>query len=217
MLCEFTVAQPYYTNVPEDRIVNTWHFFYEGEDTPSQTSFATVKDALMGFYEAGFSTVATNSKAAWVSASNWQIKAYDLAQAKPRVPVYSALDNFSGATATTSSVPPEVALCVSYQADYLPGINPQSMRGRIFIGGIGAGIQAGAANAFPAPSAVLVNAFAGAASVLVDPGPSDPLWSWVMYSQKLGVHWPVTKGWIDNALDTQRRRGQAPSGRTLWT
>ena len=126
MLCEFTVTQPYFTNVPEDVIVNTFHWVWDGASPPTNTELNAVADELMAFYALIFSSGTTNGRAPWAPNSNWKVKAYDLAQAKPRVPIYSATKTATCAISAAPTTPPEVALCLSYQADYLPGVNPAS-------------------------------------------------------------------------------------------
>lgn len=216
MLMEIQVKAPYFTNVPEDVITNVWHWVWDGGSDPTTGQCDSLKDALMGFYEAIFNSTTNAGLAPWVKATGWSIKMYDLAQPKPRVPYYTATDTFAGSSATTSAIAPEVALCVSYQADYINGVNPQSQRGRIYVGGIGTGVTNGTGSAFPVPGTTLINNACAAASTLAA-GPIATNWHWVIWSRKLGVYWTVTKGWVDNAFDTQRRRGQKATARTLWT
>lgn len=216
MLMECVVSAPYFTGIPEDVITNVWHWFWDDPTPPTQGECGTLKDALMGFYESCYTNTTNNALAPWVALAGWRIKMYDLATPKPRQPYYSATDTFAGTRATTSNIVPETALCLSYQADYLSGVNPASQRGRIYLGGIGAGVANGTVSTFPTPNNALVTAMCGAASSLAA-GPTAAHFQWVVYSRKLGVHWPVTKGWVDNAMDTQRRRGQAPNFRTTWT
>jgi len=42
-------------------------------------------------------------------------------------------------------------------------------------------------------------------------------WDWVVYSPTNGNTVNVDNGWVDNAFDTQRRRGLAVTARTNWT
>lgn len=45
---------------------------------------------------------------------------------------------------------------------------------------------------------------------------NDATWEWVVTSNALGGNLPVEGGYVDNAFDTQRRRGQAPTARSVW-
>ena len=164
-----------------------------------------------------FSSATLNGRAPWALSTGWTIKAYDLAQAKPRVPVYTWTGNTNCIAASNSQIPPEVAVCLSYKADPIPGNNPASMRGRMYIGGIGTGVAVGTGSAFPAPNGSLIAGMAAAATGWANGITGAPAWNWVVYSRKLGVHWNVTNGWIDNAFDIQRRRGNAATARTTWT
>jgi hypothetical protein len=42
-------------------------------------------------------------------------------------------------------------------------------------------------------------------------------WDWVVYSPTDDAYHEVANGWVDNAWDTQRRRGYKPTSRTTFT
>jgi hypothetical protein len=40
---------------------------------------------------------------------------------------------------------------------------------------------------------------------------------WSVYSPTTGLFVPITGGWVDNAVDIQRRRGGAATARQTWS
>jgi hypothetical protein len=44
---------------------------------------------------------------------------------------------------------------------------------------------------------------------------ADSAVKWVVYSPKLDAFAEVDNLWVDNAFDTQRRRGERPTARTV--
>jgi hypothetical protein len=118
-------------------------------------------------------------------------------------------------------LPDEVACCLSYRHfPYDAGINPQSQRGRIYFGPLNPDAFEGSGggdewNTPPRPATAFKNILAAAASDLEDANDADN--TWIVYSRVLDQGFAVTDGWIDNAFDTQRRRGVAATARTLWS
>ena len=108
MLCEFTVSQPYFTNTPEDRIVNTFHYFWDDVTPPVTQDFTNVKNELFAAYALIFSSATLAGRAPWAPSTGWTVKAYDLAQPKPRVPIYSVTEypvlTMASASSTMNSV-----------------------------------------------------------------------------------------------------------------
>lgn len=129
--------------------------------------------------------------------------------------------NFTvGAIAAGSPIdlPAEVAVCLSFHAD-LTGIPEKSgatrpaarRKGRVFIGPLNNFSQTGVPVVVGAP---IRDALAAAAITLSDAvGASQRVWS----RTGAALYGPIVGGWIDNAFDTQRRRGEAYTARTLWT
>lgn len=142
-----------------------------------------------------------------VAQTGHTLKAYDLADPLPRVPVHTSSWSFA-ANPTGADLPAEVALCISYQASAISGQSQASRRGRMFFGPLASG-----ANNSGRPAAALVSALASGFELFAETSATA--------SQVVGV-WSRTKGtfaaaqnyWVDNAFDTQRRRGLDPSSRT---
>lgn len=207
---------PYFSNLPEDVIINTFHFFWGGASYPTTTELQQIVTRLVAFYGTIWSTAGANDLAGWVNKTACSCKIYDLGDPTPRVPRLSVTAPLSCAQSTGGGLPCEVSLCISYQGTPLAGVPQASRRGRIYIGGIGAGGTGGTTTSFPVPSLVLRGAASSAATYLKGISASTS-WTWGVWSRKLGAFTAATNGWIDDAWDTQRRRGQAPSVRTLWS
>jgi hypothetical protein len=106
-------------------------------------------------------------------------------------------------------------LCLSFQAVKVSGQTQARRRGRVYIGGLGIVTTAGTTNSFPVPTGQVVTNLVNAAQNLGNDAP-DANWSWVVYSRANDIVVNVDNGWVDNAFDTQRRRGNAPSQRETF-
>lgn len=122
--------------------------------------------------------------------------------------------------ASGSNLPAEVAICLSYNATYGgtvefgPHTRPRArLRGRVFIGPL---LQL----AMATDTTTRRNEVAAAAMTDISKAGAalkasvDPIWS--TWSRKAGVSLPVAGGWVDDAFDTQRRRGEAAVTRTTF-
>ena len=144
-----------------------------------------------------------------IATNGHQIEFYKLSDPKPRVPVYVHNWNFTGAT-HSGSMPQEVAMVLSFQADKVSGLPQARRRGRVYFGPLG-----GAAEASGRPGTTLLSAVvAFGAALLSESNLAD--WTWVVYSTVNNGGAPVTNGWVDNSFDTQRRRGLEWTARTTF-
>lgn len=210
---QFTI--PYYTLIPEDVVTNVWHFDWAGAGAPVLSDYNALRDIVASFYEDTFSNLGAASMAPWMRPAFSTIKIFDLTDPPPRVPVYTNTVPLTVQQGATGTIPTETAVVLSYHAQFTSGIANASRRGRIYVGGLGQTISTGDASNFPVPGATFRGTLATAAgNVLVNAPVVD--WTWVVWSRTLNASAPVIGGWIDNAADTQRRRGQGASTRTLW-
>lgn len=214
-IVRMNVSIPYFTGIPEDVIVNTWHAVHLAGD-PVAADFLQFANRLKTFYDAVYAAIPRGS---WVNIGATTMTAYKLWEAEPRQPAWTATIALAG-TGLAGNDPPEVALCLSYKGDYISGVAPARQRGRVFLGGFGLLNAAGSASSFPNVSATNRNIVAGAATALLANLLTDS-WSWVVFSptqtaEALQESFDVTGGWVDNAADTQRRRGNAATARSTW-
>jgi hypothetical protein len=204
------------TALPKDRVVNTFHFGHGGA-TWLTANLDAVQAALNSFYNTAH-TGSSNAIANFLSArlaGTWTMKMYDLEDDEPRVPIREV----AGTTMTpgATSYPTEVALCLSYQGAKISGFDQASRRGRLFIGPLSTSTGS-STTGLPVTSADgVVDTLCAAGTYLAGGSWAVDAETWDVFSQKFDTSIPVTDGWVDNAFDTQRRRGEAPTTRQLWT
>lgn len=205
----FQVQFPGSSGLPEDVFINT--FAFQGaEATLTEATANTIADELQAFYNAT-NAPGTGSLAALMTTSitraNCKIKAYDLLQLEPRVPVIDRTWTLNPSNAG-ADYPNEIACVLSINATLLPGANPRTHRGRIYIGPLKSE-TGGASGGDVRPQGTLLNRIQGAAVRLM--GFTGGTWS--IYSRKDDMLYDVTSGHVDNAFDIQRRRGLKASSR----
>lgn len=186
---------------PANFVTNSWYF---DDDEDPGTNLPLIAAELEANYDdlrlSFGNTIATNGHL---------IEFYKLSDPTPRVPVYTHGWNFSGATGT-SSMPQEVAICLSFQAAKVSGLPQARRRGRIYFGPL-----AGVAETSGRPTSTLINNVAAFGQALLsESNISD--WTWVVYSGVNNSAADVQSGWVDNSFDTQRRRGVEWTARTTF-
>jgi hypothetical protein len=191
------------SNLPENQFVNNWYF---RNDEIGFDPFDPIKSALDAFY---FSPAANGTILKAQMASHVlpgvEYRIYDLGQAPPRTRVTRV--TAAGGSSVGAGLPGEVALCSSFYA----GSNVPRRRGRHYLGPLGAGTTDGTSS--PRPATNIRAAVADRAKNVAQT--TQPV-TWVVVSQAGAMANVVTAGWCDNAFDTQRRRGNAPSARDIW-
>lgn len=189
------------SNLQADATVNTWHI-NNGGSTGIEEFASDVADFYGDIVDHFPNTVRQNGHT---------IKCYDLADPVPRAPVYETTFNFPSVPSGVS-LPPEVAKCLSFQADPESGVNQASQRGRVFIGPLNSGClgtDGRAANTFV--SSLLT---AGADLFAANEAATD--YAWCIYSPTLNDISFVSNGWVDNEFDTQRSRGRTATSRGVF-
>ncbi len=204
------VALPSTTNLPADDVVNTFAFSALASPITGAGLVALFEDFYnndTGIYQSIADYISpTISRARAVT-----VKGYDLADPEPRSPV--AEGSFTlGASGSGTAYPDEVALCLSYGGSAPSGTNPARRRGRVFIGPFNDLVTyTNTGNALPAPALqqTLLNA-------------GERLWdlsqgTWWVHSRADDELFPLNRLWVDNAWDTQRRRGRRATSRATRT
>lgn len=210
------ISVPYFTNIPKDVVTNVLHFGWGGGGEPGPSDLTNLKDMCANFIEQIYDIAGGSGMAPWCSPALTRVKIYDLAALVPRVPELDLITPLTVKQDTSSTVATETAVCLSLRGAHIPGTSLASERGRVFIGGIGSScIFSGTGADFPRPSGAFTTNIKNAAAALVAVVATTH-WQWVVYSRKHSFASLVMGGFIDNALDTQRRRGNAPTARVLW-
>lgn len=204
--------------LPEDSSVNTWHFeiddsvvsgdvedvILNGGDGPGGPNVG-IHPALEQFYDSVGGYLST------LLTGTGEAKYYDLDDPTPRAPIL--VEPFDFGTTGTGALPTEVALCISFQAVKVSGVSQASRRNRFYLGPLS---TTAAATSTSRPDATATATMDSAITAFYNTADGAPAWSWVVYSPKLGSSADVDNGWIDNAFDTQRRRGLAPTTRVTF-
>lgn len=187
-------------------VTNSWCIKSAAE--PSDAHFDAYTLAFKGFYD----TMRTYFGDT-VAQNNHEIKYYDLEQlVPPNYPLSTKTFNLTS-NPGVDGMPSEVALCLSFQGQRAPGFPQSRRRGRIYFGPIVSTASAGGR-----PTSAIITALAGAGHSLsvalqAVSGNSTRLAVW---SSANADAVEVTDGWVDNAFDTQRRRGIERTARTTW-
>src|ERR1043165_3961004 len=203
------------SGLAEDTFVNTFHFGTSGGTvTPTNASdiITRLTDFYNGTHSPGTSALGTELSSQITRASS-QIKVYDLGDPIPRIPV--ATGTFPLASTGGSQVAPnEVALVGSYKTAPAGGIPLASQRGRFYLGPLMLDNWT-ASGSDLRPGGSTINKMNGAMADLKSDNTASV--TWIVYSPTVGGSiGDAYQGWVDNAADTQRRRGRVATSRTTW-
>lgn len=185
---------------PEDNITNTTHWHKTG----TFQDFENVRDMLVDFYStapAGASNKIIDFYTSKSLSGVWQLKMYKLSDDKPRAPVYTSQGQFE--LANSNAQPTEVALVMSFQTEPESGLPQARRRNRIYLGPF----DYAANGETGRPSNLLVETVLFAGHQLIVASDESIYWAWHVYSPTQDAHYPTISGWVDNAWDSQRRRG----------
>ena len=188
------------SGLAEDQFVNSWHFRESGVLGPD---YENVEDMLYNFYTGDGQSLAP-SVANFMTTENitgdYTLKAYDLTQPKPRTPVYES----SGAITPggADSLPTECSAVMSFQATVESGENQKRRRNRVYLGPFS--VQANASGLIKNE---LVERLLFQGKNLKNESGASTTWEWCIYSPTDDNAEVVWSGWVDNAWDSQRRRG----------
>ena len=213
-----------------DAAVNVWHFETNEVGTPANERLDIV-NTIVGFYNDIDVYFSSN-----ISGTT-RLKIFDLEDAVPRAPVYDS--SAALLTPGSTSLPNEVALCMSYRGENVSGVNRRRNRGRVYLGPWATSASADAVgDARPVTALMTAISAAADARLLPVPAPlslSTITWSVFSRSDALGLavgvpaptpeqtytaaqlvlgFRPVYSAWVDDAFDTQRRRGLRPTTRS---
>lgn len=188
--------------IPENFVTNSWCFRLDA----SGGSGAVLTPILKAFYD---SLVSYYSPV--ITQNGHEIKYSLLPGTPPNYPYDIDVFNL-GAAPAGGMLPDEVAVCLSFQGLKAAGAPQARRRGRVYIGPLD---TAAATNNRPA--AAFMTAMANAATTLKAAVEAVSVTSfWCIWSVADGASVIVEDGWIDNAFDTQRRRGVLPTSRTTF-
>lgn len=210
------------SGMPEDDMVNTFHFQFAGTIYGSHPAF--LENAVMGFYNLDPGTtgdaVLTYMGTSGMAAPRHAVKVYNMGDPAPRIPVLSTTST-SGTANATQQLPQEVAACLSFKAVDLAGSIPSRRRGRVYIGPLNvsaiqpvAGLHGSEVN-FVLQQSIVESALDLANACIANTTP------WCVFSPTTKAAGgteaeyllPVKTVWCDDAFDTVRSRGRKPLAR----
>lgn len=187
--------------LPEDDIVNTWHV---DSDNAASAVIEDWHDRLQLFYEQMSAEVFSPLLTGDISMAS-----YNLEDDEPRVPFATREDDMG--TPTGQPLPAEVAACLSMRAEYESGVNRARRRGRIFLGPCKATIATAEGPDVRINSSGYQAIIEAAQDLSVAPAGGARM---AVYSRRedqtetlADSFNDVVAFWVDNAFDTQRRRG----------
>ena len=189
-------------NVAANFASNTYHFI--ADDDLALPAIAT---AVQGVYTAMRLQMSNLTR-----QNGHEYKIYDTADPEPRAPILEGSWNFSAAI-VNNPMPPEVAICLSFQGSKISGQPQSRRRGRVYL----PFIQLSGGGADGRPTAGVVTAAVNAGASLLAASVAATTWSWVVASSYTPADGAIVQnGWVDNEWDTQRRRGRVSTARTTF-
>lgn len=208
-------AIPYFSGLPEDVCVNTFHFNWLDGSPPESADYTAMANMVANWYETIFDNATDAAMAGWSRPDQTRMKIYNVDDPEPRVPLFDAVVPMTVQQQINGFTAPEVAIVVSIHGGFLSGESAASRRGRVFLGCLGSVVAQSTLTAFPRPNAAVIENIIAANEAMVAVAATTN-WRWVVYSRKNDSTVPVIGGWVDNTLDTQRRRGVGATARNAW-
>ena len=186
----FTARWQGVSGLPEDVYENVLYY----DVTEAGGVFETISDGIVAAFDAW----------GWhAGIQGAEVRTYALTGGQPLYAKSYTYDH------DDPSGPGEVALCLSYATVANWDATTARRRGRLFLGPLeGALLNA------PVPGSGLITSTLalGQALAVVGSGAGS---TWMMYSQSDSLAVAIASISVDNAWDTQRRRGLAPTERTV--
>lgn len=198
------------SGVPEDEVQNITHWT-TSEDSETLVENATsVFDRVSNFYTAMQGALPGEVD------TDIEVKIYNMADPTPRLPVYTQVHSIT--PDTTIGLPHEVALVLTLEGTPASGVNQRRQRGRLYFGPISSDHHS-LSNGNIYVSSTLQDMLRDAGEAMATPGLISGT-QLCIYSPTTDAtatlaasFFPVTRGHVDNAWDTQRRRGPDATSR----
>jgi hypothetical protein len=196
------------SGLPRDRFVNTFHGITLPE--PVGAELEAVADAVLAFYDST-GTGLTSYLSPWCAGAGRNVKIYRMEDPKPRAPIFSKEVTATPPIVTSGTgFPNEVACCLSYKATSESGAVAARRRGRIYIGPLNTATGSITPPGDSRPAPAFVNRLLLSATTTW-----DALFAagfiWCIWSVADDAPHAIASFSVDNAFDTQRRRGFKPT------
>jgi hypothetical protein len=194
------VVLPADTGVAEDAATNTWYF-----DVADDSALLTAENELFLCY-----LEFREELSSLIDGAACSIKWYNMEDPPPRTAVREA--SFPIAVTGSTAAPTEVAVCISFEAPPISGVNQSSRRGRIFVGPLDGGVIGTDGR----PETLSLTNFRQGGDLLLTASLLALNWYWCIFSPTRQTFVEVNNGWVDNEFDTQRRRGRDSTARVTF-
>lgn len=196
------------SGMPKDRFINTFHGVTVPD--PLTVDLQAMCDAVLGFYDSS-SHGLTSYLSPWCAGDGRNVKIYNLDDEKPRAPIFEfEVTATPPITTSGTGFPNEVCCCLSYKALPVSGQVASRRRGRIYIGPLNTATGSITPPGDSRPAPAFQNRLLGAAQAcwgeLADAG-----FIWSVYSPTNDAAVAIATFTVDDAFDTQRRRGFDPT------
>lgn len=206
------VIQHYWTGLPADVAVNNL-YFQSGSPEPADGEMNKILTVInnawaeLEDYRAGILK----------TVGGMTVKIYDVTAPPNSPPLRIGGPYTMGSPTVTTNLPAEVAAVVSFHASTNVSMNPARRRGRNYIGPLNTSASDPGDATTPAKlSTGFRAALVAYAGDLMAANVAPNAVEWCVYSRTEQNMFPVVGGWVDDAFDTQRRRGQPTNVRTIW-
>lgn len=208
---------PFDSGQATDVAVNSW-WFHQDPITGFPDDVDNVFDMVSNFYtvQAPDAIAPLAQQYSSVCGNELILTAYNMEDSTPRVPILTRTVVFQ---AGAQGLPNEVALCMSFQGDPVSGERQAQRRGRVFLGPLDN--KAATVTDAGLPGSILMDIILRAGKQLILESNASGNWSWGVDSptRRGNPALPesftaIESGWVDNAFDTQRSRGPAPTVRS---
>jgi hypothetical protein len=202
--------------LPEDTVTNTWYVTDQVSSSFGTVSAEPCSDALLTFY------VNMQSWFASILTGTLSVKAYDMSDTEPRAPVWEDTASWSPGS---TSLPAELACCLSFRGASVSGEPMARRRGRVYLGPLSEGALGTVSTSDrPVSSSLFAAVDTHYATMVTAWGAVGSGYEHCVYSPTTDASQtitasciPVELAWMDNAWDVQRRRGaKATSRTTVW-
>lgn len=203
IMCQVRI--PHRSLITADDVVNTFNFVgLSDAETMAPLALGLLADFYGGLNGIQIQRI-KDMLSGELAVAGTRIKVYDHADPEPRVPILDESLGLTNATnAPFANLPGEVAIGISYHAEQVSGVAAARRRGRIYLGPLRNDALAGTGTTPSRPPVAMLVDLAQAARGLAS-GPSGCRWA--VYSRRDEAFREIVGGHIDNAFDTQRRRG----------
>jgi len=209
------------SGIKDDDAQNTWAFQNPSTSAPTDVATAAFTKLATFYSNIGMFIGPSIDRTAGIHT----LTAYDLAAqletpgAGLGTPIATGTFTITAPTVSVG-LPAEVSTVLSFHASLVGSVvevgstRPRSRRtGRVYIGPLSLGTATGSGPNFETrPTTGWQTSLKNAAVALLTG--ADAIWS--VYSRVDHVLRAVDGGWVDNAFDTQRRRGVKPTSRQNW-